>query len=85
MIRRDVLHAIGGYVIDARTYGYEDYDLWCSLAERGYNGAQIPELLGRYRTSAASMGGLMDLSIADSLASIAERHPKLMSGVQIPS
>lgn len=85
MIRRNVLREVGGYIVDPRTYGYEDYDLWCTIAEQGWRGLHVREILGRYRTSAVSMGGIMDLSISDSVGVIVERHPRLMRGVKVPS
>lgn len=53
MVRRDALVALGGY-IDLK-YGWEDYELWLRLCERGNFGIQVPEILGRYRIHAGSM------------------------------
>ena len=36
-------------------YGWEDYDFWCRLAERGHFGEAVPEVLADYRVHAASM------------------------------
>lgn len=49
MLRRDQLLAIGGYCEDSRVGGYEDYDLWCRLADRGARGVHVPEMLASYR------------------------------------
>jgi hypothetical protein len=84
LIRRDRLRELGGYSTDRRLYGFEDYDMWCTMAERGWAGAHIPEILGRYRTSAVSMAGLMNLSLQEAVGAIVERHPRLMQGVQVP-
>ena len=54
LIRTSRLRAVGGYARMAVT-GWEDYDLWCRFAERGWSGARVPEILARYRTHAASM------------------------------
>ena len=52
MLRRSVWLAVGGFpdLIE----GHEDYCLWLRLIERGYEGAQIPEILGAYRAHRAS-------------------------------
>ncbi|MBL9032774.1 MAG: glycosyltransferase [Phycisphaerae bacterium] len=45
--------AAGGY--DERLTSYEDWDFWCTLAERGERGTVVPEFLLRYRVRANSM------------------------------
>lgn len=49
--RREAWEAAGGY---KSKIGYEDWDLWLSMAEKGYWGRRIPELLFRYRTAIIS-------------------------------
>jgi hypothetical protein len=84
LIRRERLREVGGYSTDRRLYGFEDYDLWCTMADRGWHGVHVPEILGRYRTSAVSMAGLMNLSVQEAVGVIVDRHPRLMQGVQVP-
>lgn len=69
LIRRERLLELGGYSEDPRLVGFEDYDLWCRLAQRGGYGVQVPEIVGRYRVSADSMLSLtlIDTSVARSL------------------
>jgi glycosyltransferase involved in cell wall biosynthesis len=55
MIRMDVLREIGGYRIMPDNFGWEDYDLWCSLVDRQLRGCHVPEILCRYRTQPTSM------------------------------
>jgi glycosyltransferase involved in cell wall biosynthesis len=46
LIRRDALLEAGGYVLPT---GYEDWDLWLTFVERGWNGVRVPGLTLRYR------------------------------------
>jgi glycosyltransferase involved in cell wall biosynthesis len=55
LIRREVLEAVGGYREMPFRFGWEDYDLWCSLVDRGLAGCFVPEILCRYRVRGASM------------------------------
>jgi glycosyltransferase involved in cell wall biosynthesis len=45
MVRRDAIEAIGGW--DA--VGYEDWDFWMKLAEKGFGGVGVPQLTLWYR------------------------------------
>jgi len=45
---------VGGYSEDSREGGYEDWDFWLSMGERGYFGALIPEELFNYRRRSGS-------------------------------
>jgi len=54
LVRTARLREVGGYSYMSVT-GWEDYDLWCRFAERGWSGVRVPELLARYRTHGASM------------------------------
>jgi hypothetical protein len=78
MIRRDVLRAVGGYrTDDPLVFGWEDWELWLRLADRGDRGVLVAEMLGRYRVQAGSMIGLTNLSTSESLAHLRELHPAL--------
>src|SRR5207247_10391039 len=69
LIRRQDLRDIGGYAEDPRLVGWEDYDLWCRVAESGRYGVHLPEILAGYRGTAHSMIGLtnLDVTVARSL------------------
>jgi hypothetical protein len=85
LIRRDDLRELGGYAEDVRLHGWEDYDLWCKVAERGSRGHAVREILGRYRISDDSMlGSVTNLSSTDAYVALIERHPTLMTGVKPP-
>lgn len=81
MIRTDKLRALGGYATDRRLFGWEDYDLWCRIAESGGYGRLVPQMLARYRVSPSSMRSLTDLSVGDAMTALIERNPELMAGV----
>lgn len=54
LVRAGRLRAVGGYATMS-VPGWEDYDLWCRFAERGWSGVRVPEILARYRVHGASM------------------------------
>jgi glycosyltransferase involved in cell wall biosynthesis len=85
LIRCSALRELGGYSSDSRLHGWEDYDLWCGFADRGWHGVAVRELLGRYRVSPGSMlGAVTSLSATDAYVALIDRHPQLMSGVAPP-
>jgi glycosyltransferase involved in cell wall biosynthesis len=47
--------AAGGYYVRKEAMGWEDYDLWCGLADLGQYGRNVPEVLAEYRVHASSM------------------------------
>jgi len=55
MIAKWAWLAVGGYYVRRDAMGWEDYDLWCSFAERGLHGVHVPETLAEYRVHDASM------------------------------
>ena len=84
LVRRDRLLELGGYSDDARlAFGWEDYDLWCRVAEAGGAGVLVPEVLARYRISDSvdsSLSSLVDLSTTDVMDALRERHPGVFAG-----
>lgn len=58
MIRKDTVQKLGGYSTEYGTIlpqGWEDYDLWLKLAQAGYSGKRIPQVLSDYRLHSQSM------------------------------
>jgi glycosyltransferase involved in cell wall biosynthesis len=84
LIRRQALLSVEGYRDSAVEDGWEDFDLWCSFAERGYRGVYLPELLCEYRVHDASMRARTDLYQRSLALEIALRHPTLLSRGVVP-
>jgi hypothetical protein len=55
LMRKSAWHAAEGYTQMETGSGWEDYDLWCKIAEQGAYGVQVPQILARYRVHASSM------------------------------
>jgi glycosyltransferase involved in cell wall biosynthesis len=53
LVRKSAWAEAGGY--DHVKYGWEDYDFWCRLVERGHFGLAVPDVLADYRVHAKSM------------------------------
>ena len=84
MMRTSIVrNRLGGYITDPRFHGWEDYELWCRIADLGYSAAHVPEVVARYRTTQHSMLSLTNLSVADAFSLMIERYPKLMSGMNL--
>jgi GT2 family glycosyltransferase len=85
LFRVEALRALGGYTADRRLYGWEDYDLYCRLAERGQRAAFVPEIVASYKLSPTSMLSLTNVSIRAAVAALRERCPNLMHGIVLPN
>jgi glycosyltransferase involved in cell wall biosynthesis/GT2 family glycosyltransferase len=78
LVRKSAWAAAGGY--DHVQYGWEDFDFWCRLAERGEFGLSVPEVLADYRVHAQSMLHTMTEvqdHKNDLVADLKRRHPWL--------
>jgi glycosyltransferase involved in cell wall biosynthesis len=58
LVRRSAVQAVGGFDEKMPAQGYEDWDLWISLVEKGFTGTILPEALFRYRRRAGSMSSV---------------------------
>jgi GT2 family glycosyltransferase len=85
MIRTELLRAAGGYRTDPRLHGWEDFDLWCRMAEAGMHAAHVPAVVARYRQSDHSMLSLTNFSGAEATSVIAEGSPRVMAGAVVPA
>ena len=74
--RRDAL-ALGGYTEDLRLYGWEDYDLWCRVADRGRYGVHVPEILARYAKAEHSMISVTAIDDTEAMAVLRSRYRNL--------
>jgi hypothetical protein len=85
LIRTTLLRdRFGGYSLDRRLHGWEDFDLWCRFAEAGLHGAFVPEILAKYRTNEHSMLSLTNISATEVFSLLIERYPRLMRGLTPP-
>lgn len=78
MIRTDRLRELGGFGSKLELSGWEDYDFWCRVADRGWRGQLVPQVLGRYRASSAR---ITRLSEAPPLTELIDRSPRLLRSV----
>ena len=75
--RKTAWQAIGGYTDDDQIYGWEDYDLWLALAERGERADLVTQIVGRYREQPGSMRKISDIDMEANFVRLRERHPRL--------
>jgi glycosyltransferase involved in cell wall biosynthesis len=76
LYRRRALLDAGGWQLPG---GYEDWDLWMSLAERGWTGVGIPEVTARYRTQPGRRLSRSSQRHAERLERLRARHPALFA------
>ena len=76
MVRRETLLEAGGWQLRG---GYEDWDLWMALAERGVRGIHVPVLTGYYRVRSTRMLADAEQRHGAILAVLMERHPRLFA------
>ncbi len=68
LIDRKAWEAVGGFrEDDSSIYGLEDYAFWLALADKGFEGAWVPEPLVRYRRHPGSMTGITALDLVTPL------------------
>ncbi len=76
MVRREALLEAGGWELKG---GYEDWDLWMALAERGARGIHVPVVTGRYRVSASRMLGETQKRHGAQFELLRTRHQRLFA------
>lgn len=81
LIRTDRLRQLGGFATDPCLEGFEDYDLWCRIADRDWRGQLVAQELAR-RTMSGSSRTLSAIHPSPGAATTAlvERAPNLMGG-----
>ena len=78
LIRRAAFDAVGGYS-QAMSSAYEDWDLFLSLAERGWAGTPVPELLFDYRIHPNGRNAITFRQWRRLMALLYRRHPCMRS------
>lgn len=78
MTRKSAFTQVGGFTLDERLYGWEDFALWCSFAQAGLRGRLVPEILTRYRTNRHSMIGITNIDVSEAWSVLVERYPFLV-------
>ena len=76
LYRRTALLDSGGWQLPG---GYEDWDLWMALAERGWTGIGIPEVTAFYRAQAGRRLSRSSQRHAERMTRLRARHPKLFA------
>jgi glycosyltransferase involved in cell wall biosynthesis len=74
LYRREVVLRHGGWQLPG---GYEDWDLWLTLAESGLEGVGIPAITGAYRVRPGSRVSRSSRRHGERCATLRERHPRL--------
>jgi glycosyltransferase involved in cell wall biosynthesis len=75
LLRRTFLEAAGGWRLAT---GFEDWDLWMTFCEHGYQGLYIPRLVFRYRRHESSRQALAHSDSARYYMTLLERHQQLV-------
>lgn len=82
LVRVGAWKQVGGYVTDPLLeLGWEDYDLWLSLAVAGFHGAHVREIIGRYRVHGVSSLTMTTLDTEDLMAKLRHRHAPFFASV----
>lgn len=84
LVRTEEVVALGGFTEDLRLQGWEDYDLWCRIAERGRHGVHVPRILGRYRIDHHSTQSTSNIDDVEGLSLMLDRNPRVMRGAPPP-
>jgi glycosyltransferase involved in cell wall biosynthesis len=74
MFRRSALLDAGGWQLHG---GYEDWDLWMALAERGYRGLHVRETAMKYRIHGSRFWAEAMSRHEEIQAELRRRHPRL--------
>lgn len=76
LYRRTALLEVGGWQLAG---GYEDWDLWMALAERGWKGIGIPEVTAHYRVQPGRRLSRSSQRHAERIQKLRARHPALFA------
>ncbi len=74
LYRRDAVLRAGGWQLEG---GYEDWDLWLTLAEAGFEGVGIPAVTGAYRVEPGRRIARSSSRHGERCQRLRERHARL--------
>jgi glycosyl transferase family 2/glycosyl transferase family 1 len=77
MFRREAWSDLGGYSTADGLHGWESYDLWLAVAERGLRAELVRSVVGRHREQPGSTPRISDVDMASNFVILRERHPRL--------
>ena len=77
MVRRQDLLDAGGYTGEPELHGWEDFALWCALAQAGHRGLLVEEILARYRAGFFSMIAVTNIDTAAAWTTLMRRYAVL--------
>ena len=77
LIRRSALETVGGFTTDHRLFGWEDFALWCALANRGLRGVHVREIVARYALGLHSMISITNIDTSVAWSVLVSRFPVL--------
>ena len=78
LFQAERLRQLRGFATEPQLVGWEDYDLWCRVADHSWHGQLVPQILGRYRASPARVTRLSD---APPVPALIDRAPRVLAGV----
>jgi Glycosyl transferase family 2 len=77
MLRRGDLLRVGGFTSDAAIHGWEDFALWCAMADAGRRGILVPDVIARYRVGLHSMISMTNIDVSGAWGALLRRYPVL--------
>jgi glycosyltransferase involved in cell wall biosynthesis len=58
LVRKQAADAVGGFDESLPAFGYEDWDFWISIVEKGFRGVILPEVFFYYRRRPGSVSSV---------------------------
>jgi hypothetical protein len=80
LVAKSAWAAAGGYYVRRDAMGWEDFSMWCRLAELGLWGTAVPEILAEYHVHQSSMVNAITEQSVNKQAMVEfveQRHPWL--------
>ena len=84
LLRREAVLEVGGFEESLSLYGWEDFALWCSVAELGLDAQYVPTFIGRYHERPDSMLSVASIDASDAVRELRERYPRLAPEIPRP-